>query len=148
MPVVGEPEQRAGGSGTGREDGRDGPKEPEGTRREPEPEGNRRTGGTEDGLKEPEGTRREGGTKKPSLPGWALYGTPERVGDDVCQFWPETGGNRTEDRQGGGSGTGTGDRREPERRPSGSRTGTGGRVRTGPQTARAEGQEPGPEPGT
>ena len=63
---------------------------------------------------EPE--RREGGTKKPSRGGWALYGIPEQVGVDVCQFWPETGVNRA-----------------------------GGREGTGPKTARAEGQEPGPE---
>ncbi len=42
--------------------------------------------------------------KKPSRMGWALYGIPERIGVDVCQFWPEAEGNRTEDRQGRGPG--------------------------------------------
>ena len=65
----------------------------------------RRSGGREGrakGDERPEGTkgrrgrrrRAEGGNmKKPNLPGWALYGTPE-AGDDACQFWPEAGDMR------------------------------------------------------
>ena len=102
-----EPGRRTGGNRTG--GSRTGPEGTKGQRR-------RKAGGDE-GPKETKGRRgrrrrAEGGNmKKPNRMGWALYGIPDRVGVDVCQFWPETEGNRTEDRQGGGSGTGTGGRR-------------------------------------